>query len=109
MNIPVYTISLGCPKNLVDTESMLGALPGAAVPVERPEDARLVLVNTCGFIQPAVEESIAAVFEAVNAVSGLDPKPLVAVTGCLVSRYGRQMQAEINQKRLRVMRMGSAL
>ncbi|GAB6036779.1 30S ribosomal protein S12 methylthiotransferase RimO [Fundidesulfovibrio butyratiphilus] len=95
MNIPVHTVSLGCPKNLTDTEAMLGALPGTPVPVDSPSQARLVLVNTCGFIRPAVEESLAAVFEAIADASKASPRPLVAVTGCLVSRYGAELAAEI--------------
>jgi len=89
--IPVYTISLGCPKNLVDTEFLLGGLPGPARPVDRPEDAALVLVNTCGFIRPAVEESVSEILDAAEAVANLSPKPLLAVTGCLVSRYGQEL------------------
>ncbi|MFP5240520.1 MAG: 30S ribosomal protein S12 methylthiotransferase RimO [Acidobacteriota bacterium] len=89
--IPVYTISLGCPKNLVDTEFLLGGLPGRARPVDRPEDAALVLVNTCGFIRPAVEESVSEILDAAEAIAGLSPKPLLAVAGCLVSRYGAEL------------------
>ncbi|GFK93605.1 Ribosomal protein S12 methylthiotransferase RimO [Fundidesulfovibrio magnetotacticus] len=90
--IAVHTISLGCPKNLTDTELLLGGLPGPARPVDRPEDARLVLVNTCGFIRPAVEESVAEILDAAQALRGLDPKPLLAVAGCLVSRYGQELR-----------------
>ncbi len=88
MNIPIHTISLGCPKNLVDTEYLLGGLPGLALPVDTPEDARVVLVNTCGFIRPAVEESLAEILDAAKAIRDLTPKPLLVVAGCLVSRYG---------------------
>ncbi|WP_243311860.1 30S ribosomal protein S12 methylthiotransferase RimO [Fundidesulfovibrio agrisoli] len=89
--IPVYTISLGCPKNLVDTEFLLGGLPGRARPVDSPEDAALVLVNTCGFIRPAVEESVSEILDAAEAIANLTPKPLLAVAGCLVSRYGAEL------------------
>lgn len=89
----MHTISLGCPKNLVDSEYLLGGLPGKARPVDRPEDARLVIVNTCGFIRPAVEESLGEILDAAAALRGLDPKPLLAVTGCLVSRYGEELKA----------------
>jgi len=93
--IPVHTISLGCPKNLTDTELLLGGLPGPAKPVDRPEDAALVLVNTCGFIRPAVEESVAEILDAAQALRGLDPKPLLAVAGCLVSRYGDDLKTSL--------------
>lgn len=93
--IPVHTISLGCPKNLVDTECLLGGLPGKARPVERPEDARVVLINTCGFIKPAVEESVREILDAAQAVRELSPRPLLAVAGCLVSRYGAELSASL--------------
>ncbi|MDH3349324.1 MAG: 30S ribosomal protein S12 methylthiotransferase RimO, partial [Desulfobulbaceae bacterium] len=55
----VHIVSLGCPKNLVDSEVMLGVLENAGYSVvEEPEKAQLLLVNTCGFIRPAVEEAI---------------------------------------------------
>ncbi|MFZ5427933.1 MAG: 30S ribosomal protein S12 methylthiotransferase RimO [Thermodesulfobacteriota bacterium] len=91
--IPIHTISLGCPKNLVDSEYLLGGLPGRARPVDRPEDAAVVLVNTCGFIRPAVEESLQEILGAAGALRGLTPKPLLVVAGCLVSRYGDELKA----------------
>ena len=94
-DIPIFTISLGCPKNLVDSEYLLGGLPGRAKPVDRPEDAAVVLINTCGFIRPAVEESVSEILDAAQAVRGLVPKPLLVVAGCLVSRYGESLRAEL--------------
>jgi len=91
--IPVHTISLGCPKNLVDTEYLLGGLPGPVKPVDSPAEAAVVLVNTCGFIRPAVEESLQEILDAAAAIRGLTPKPLLAVAGCLVSRYGEDLKA----------------
>ncbi len=96
----VHTVSLGCPKNLVDTERLLGAfgqglLPNMC-PADSPEEADVVLVNTCGFIQPAVEEAVSVILGAAAALRDLEPKPLLAVAGCLVSRYGkRELAAEI--------------
>ncbi|MBN2139766.1 MAG: 30S ribosomal protein S12 methylthiotransferase RimO [Desulfovibrionaceae bacterium] len=90
-----YTISLGCPKNTVDTEGLLAALGPGLVPVDRPEAADLVLINTCGFIRPAVEESLAAVLECVEDIKALEPRPVLAVVGCLVSRYGPDLAREI--------------
>ena len=95
MDIPVHVISLGCPKNLVDTEFMLGHLPGQPVPVDDPAKAWLVLINTCGFIRPAVEESIQAILGAAKALEEATPKPLLAVTGCLVSRYGPDLAKQL--------------
>lgn len=90
---PIHTISLGCPKNLVDSEYLLGGLPGIAKPVDRPEDAQVVLVNTCGFIRPAVEESLAEILDAAKAIRDISPKPLLVVAGCLVSRYGEELKS----------------
>jgi len=72
---------------------LLGGLPGPPRLVERPEDAALVLINTCGFIRPAVEESLAEILDAGLAIRGITPKPLLAVAGCLVSRYGDELKA----------------
>lgn len=87
--IRVHTVSLGCPKNRVDTERLLGVLGDALVPAEGVADADLVLVNTCGFIRPAVEESIDTILSAVQEAGDAPKRPLLAVAGCLVSRYGR--------------------
>ncbi len=87
-SIRVFTVSLGCPKNRVDTERMLGALGSGMVPAENPAQSDLVLINTCGFIRPAVEESIQTILDATDEVSEMKKKPLIAVAGCLVSRYG---------------------
>lgn len=93
--IRVYTVSLGCPKNRVDTERMLACLGPGLAPSEAPEEADLVLVNTCGFIAPAVEESVQAIMDAVEAVEDMDPRPVLAVTGCLVSRHAEELAREI--------------
>jgi len=91
--LPIHVISLGCPKNFVDTELLLGGLPGKPRLVARPEDAAVVLVNTCGFIRPAVEESLSEILTVAAAIRGRTPKPLLAVAGCLVSRYGEDLKA----------------
>lgn len=88
--ISVYSVSLGCPKNRVDTERLLGALGVPVRPVDTMAEADVVLVNTCGFILPAVEESVRTVVEAVDEISGLARRPLLAVAGCLVGRYGER-------------------
>jgi len=96
--IRVHTISLGCPKNRVDTERLLGALGRGMAPADGVADADLVLINTCGFIRPAVEESVNTILEAVAdaAEAGeTGPRPLLAVAGCLVSRYGDDLKSEL--------------
>lgn len=86
--IRVYTISLGCPKNRVDTERMLGTFGDNMFAAETPEESDLVLINTCGFIGPATEESVDTILEVADMIGELDEKPVLAVAGCLVSRYG---------------------
>ena len=91
----LYMTSLGCPKNLIDSEVMLAALErdGYTV-VERPEEASLLLVNTCGFIRPAVEEAIDEILE-IAAYKEEDPGKRLVVTGCMVQRYGQALIAEL--------------
>ena len=93
--VRIHTISLGCPKNQVDTEWMLGGFGSAFVNAAEPEDADVVIVNTCGFIEPAVSESLQVILDTAEALAGLDPKPPLVVTGCLVSRYGQDLRAEL--------------
>ena len=91
MPLTVHTVSLGCPKNRVDTEAMLACLGPGAEPVDDPSRADLVLVNTCGFIEPAVNESLETIVglaAELSDMAGDAPRPVLAVTGCLVSRYG---------------------
>ena len=92
--IRVFSISLGCPKNRVDTERALGALGPLRV-VSRPEDADCVFINTCGFIAPAIEESVRTVMETIDRINSLPKarRPFLAVAGCLVGRYGAQTLA----------------
>ena len=91
----VGVISLGCPKNLVDTEVMLGALSRAGYePTSNAADAEVILVNTCSFIEPAQKESIDTILEmAEHKRSGSARKLIVA--GCLVERYRDKILREI--------------
>ncbi len=91
----VYFRSLGCPKNQVDSEVMLGslALDGYAV-CERLEDADVAVVNTCSFIQSAREESIAVILELGERRTAGELRALV-VAGCLPQRYGRELAREL--------------
>lgn len=93
----VYPVSLGCPKNRVDTEYLLAALAGLEGPdgrvvdirpEEDPARADLVLVNTCGFIRPAVEESVDTILELARDLAEAGSTAPLAVAGCLVGRYG---------------------
>jgi ribosomal protein S12 methylthiotransferase len=83
----VHFVSLGCPKNLVDTEIMLGSLShdGYSV-VENPEEADTVVINTCGFIEASKQESIEKILEMSDLKNNGKLKKLV-VAGCLTQRY----------------------
>jgi len=93
--VRVHTISLGCPKNQVDTEWMLGGFGASFVNAAEPEDADVVLINTCGFIEPAVSESLQVILDMAQRLAELSPRPSLVVTGCLVSRYGRELRGEL--------------
>ena len=91
----VHLVSLGCPKNQVDAELMLGLLARAgATPVASPEAADCVLVNTCAFIDRAKEESIETIVEMAEWKAAAPGRRLV-VTGCLPQRYGRDLLTEL--------------
>jgi len=91
----IAVVSLGCNKNLVDTEVMLGHLHKAGcVVVEEPEEADCLLINTCSFLTEAVEESLDRIVELAQLKREGGPERLV-VTGCLVSRYGDEILKEV--------------
>lgn len=91
----LHLVSLGCPKNLVDSEIMLHRLEhdGYEV-VEDPSRADLLLINTCGFIASAVEEAIDEILR-LTEYKRQDPDKLLVVTGCLVQRYGGDLKKEL--------------
>ena len=90
-----HLISLGCAKNLVDSEVMLGSMVAAGWQlVDSPDDAELLILNTCGFIQPAVEEAIAEIFELVE-IKENSPEKKIVVVGCLVQRYKESLLEEL--------------
>ena len=90
----VGVVSLGCPKNLVDTEVMLGHLQRAGHAIVPDAEARVVLVNTCGFIDRAKEESVEAILEQVERKNRGEIDRVV-VAGCMVQKYGRELAAEM--------------
>jgi ribosomal protein S12 methylthiotransferase len=91
----LHLVSLGCPKNLVDSEVMLHRLENDGFKVvEDPADADLLLVNTCGFIASAVEEAIDEILR-LSEYKLQDPNKLLVVTGCLVQRYGGDLKKEL--------------
>ena len=88
----LQVITLGCSKNTVDTERLLARLDGVynLIPESRPEPVDVLLVNTCGFIGDAKEESIQAVLEAANRKKAGEVGKLI-VFGCLSQRYMAQL------------------
>jgi ribosomal protein S12 methylthiotransferase len=91
----VHLVSLGCPKNRVDSEVMVGQLLGGGYQmVDAPDDADVIVVNTCSFIQPATEESIETVLDMARYKTEGRCKKLV-VTGCMVQRFGKSLEGEL--------------
>lgn len=90
-----HLISLGCAKNLVDSEIMLGSMAsGGWELMDNPDDADLLILNTCGFIQSAVEEAIAEIFELVR-IKERSPDKKIVVVGCLVQRYKDKLPEDL--------------
>lgn len=88
-------VSLGCPKNLVDSEVMMGTLEQAGWEITNSaDDADTVVVNTCGFIESAKQESIDAILEATGLKAEGKAKRVV-VAGCLVERYRDDLMKEL--------------
>ncbi len=91
----LHITSLGCAKNTVDSENLLGMLEGAGVEiVEEIAAADIALVNTCGFIQPAVEESVSVILD-LELLKEQGKLQKIAVAGCLVNRYGEELRKEL--------------
>lgn len=92
----VHIISLGCSKNLVDSEVMGGMLTQSGMQlVNRRELADLVIVNTCAFINPAKEEALEEILQLVQERKEGDHHFHIVVAGCLAQRYGKQLITEI--------------
>ena len=90
----VHITSLGCAKNLVDSEVLSGQLKHRNYDlVGDPENADVIIVNTCGFIEDAKNESIQAIFEAVDITRNSEKK--LYVTGCLSQRYKNELRTKI--------------
>ncbi len=89
-----HLISLGCPKNLIDSEIFSGILNNAGyASIENPEEAELIIINTCGFINTAKEESINTIIDAAEYKEHNCRK--LIVTGCLVKRYLEDLKQEL--------------
>ena len=94
----VGLINLGCAKNLVDAEVMLGHLLQAGMMiVNDPGEADAIIVNTCSFINPAKEESVHAIFEADEVRRRLRPGQALIVSGCMAQRFPEALRKEISE------------
>jgi len=90
-------VSLGCPKNLVDSEVMMGMLATSGAEItSRAEDADIIVVNTCSFIDSAKQESVDTILEMARFKESGRAKKLI-VAGCLVERYRDEIQKNIPQ------------
>ncbi|MBQ4061395.1 MAG: MiaB/RimO family radical SAM methylthiotransferase, partial [Christensenellaceae bacterium] len=92
--IKIGLISLGCAKNRVDSELILGALAETAIITPDPMEADVIIVNTCGFIESAKQESIDTIFEMAEYKETGNLKGLI-VTGCLSERYREELAREM--------------
>src|SRR5438477_5409681 len=87
----VAFVSLGCPKNLVDSEKMLGTLAASGVKIVNEDDqADAIIINTCGFLEASKEESLEVIREAIERKNAGEIKRVV-VAGCLVQRHRAKM------------------
>ncbi len=93
MRKKLHLVSLGCTKNLIDSEVMLEKLKDYDITNE-PSEADVLIVNTCGFINPAKEESLDTIFELH---SQRKENSLLVVSGCLSQRYKEELQKELKE------------
>lgn len=94
LKVKIGFVSLGCAKNLTDTESMIGLLQDRWEIVNDPMEAEIIVVNTCGFIESAKQESIDAILEMARYKETGSLKKLI-VTGCLAQRYCEEILREM--------------
>src|SRR5579862_9262270 len=88
-------VSLGCPKNLVDSEVMMGTLAHAGYEItRRADEADVLVVNTCSFIEPAQRESVNSILEMAEYKKFGRARKLI-VAGCMVERYRNEIRQQI--------------
>ncbi len=94
-NDTISIVSLGCAKNQVDSEIMLGILQAAGYGItDRKEEADIIIVNTCGFIESAKTEAIEAILDAASYKNSGRCKSVIAA-GCLAQRYAEDIRKEL--------------
>ncbi len=92
----VHIVTLGCPKNEVDSDRMSARLTASGVRITPDLDsAEVAVVNTCAFIQAATEESIATVLELASEWKARRPGRMIVLAGCLASRYQGEVESEL--------------
>lgn len=95
MSLKIGLVALGCAKNRVDAEILLGLLNAAGYEIINDASlADIVIVNTCAFIEDAKKESIEEIFNAIRMKSDVNVKSVI-VTGCLAERYRDEIVKEI--------------
>ena len=94
MKLKIGFVSLGCPKNLTDTETMIGILAAENEIVANPEDADIIIINTCGFIDDAKQESIDTIIE-MGKYKEMGCLRKLIVTGCLAQRYADEIEEQL--------------
>ncbi len=95
VNKKIYFLSLGCPRNLVDSEVMLGILEKEGFEiVNEPENCRLAVVNSCTFIDEATQETIDTIFNLCRLKEAAMLEKVI-VSGCFVQRFGRKLMKEL--------------
>ena len=88
----VGMVSLGCPKNTVDSERVMGDLASSGFKLtQNDKDAEVIIVNTCGFIESAKKESVDTILEMARHKTEGNCKQLI-ITGCLAERYGQELK-----------------
>ncbi len=94
MSVPFALISLGCAKNLVDSEIMAGHMLAAGFHKAEPEEAAVLIINTCAFIDLAKQEAIDTIFDAVRAreAQNAPAGQKIIVAGCLSQRYAKELE-----------------
>lgn len=93
MSLKIGLVSLGCPKNLVDSENMLGYIGKQYEITADPQEADVIIVNTCAFIETAKEESITTILQMVQYKQ--QNCKAVIVAGCMAERYAQELKKEI--------------
>jgi ribosomal protein S12 methylthiotransferase len=90
-----HVVTLGCDKNTVDSERYVAELAAhGAQPAKSADDADLIVINTCGFIDAAKEESIEAIVEATRFKSSGNCR-MVAAVGCMVERHANELRESL--------------